>query len=303
MPNLCPIDSQNHEPCAIGQGKGWIGLLQGAGLTAIAQNATAVGIGGLLARTDMGQWIAGSAFATAYYHSDGNGNVTCLMYPNGTLAAKYLYDPFGNMLAQYGSLASANRYRFSSKEWDSNSGLYYYLYRFYDPNLQRWVNRDPLGKKGFDSLSSRAKSSSELTIDRMQAIINAAWSINPILSEEIKTYFMSNEDEMGNNQIFLTINGSVEEFCLNLYVLNGNNCISGLDAFGLYCFQLGKYCEFCIGGKVSGPVKKSLGSPVPSVTEASQAASEEPETTSGSNKIKKGKDKESGFFYLHCCFP
>ncbi len=152
MTNLCPIDSQNHEPCAIGQGKGWIGLLQGAGLPAIAQSATAGGIGGLLARTDMGQWIAGSAFATAYYHSDGNGNVTCLMYPNGTLAAKYLYDPFGNMLSQYGSLASANRYRFSSKEWDPNSGLYYYLYRFYDPNLQRWPNRDPLGEAGFELL-------------------------------------------------------------------------------------------------------------------------------------------------------
>ncbi len=96
----------------------------------------------------MGQWIAGSAFATALYHSDGNGNVTCLMYPNGTLAAKYLYDPFGNMLAEYGSLASANRYRFSSKEWDAASGLYYYLYRFYDPNLQRWPNRDPIEELG-----------------------------------------------------------------------------------------------------------------------------------------------------------
>ena len=153
MPNLCPSDSQDHEPCAIGQGKGWIGLLQGAGLPAIAQSATACGIGGLLARTDMGQWIAGSAFATALYHSDGNGNVTCLMYPNGTLAEKYLYDPFGNMLSQYGNLASANRYRFSSKEWDSNSGLYYYLYRFYDPNLQRWVNRDPIDELGFRLLT------------------------------------------------------------------------------------------------------------------------------------------------------
>ena len=103
----------------------------------------------------MGQWIAGSTFATAFYHSDGNGNVTCLMYPNGTLAAKYLYDPFGNMLSQYGSLASANRYRFSSKEWDAASGLYYYLYRFYDPNLQRWPNRDPImdaGSRVYDQM-------------------------------------------------------------------------------------------------------------------------------------------------------
>jgi RHS repeat-associated protein len=111
--------------------------LQGAG-----------GIGGLLARTDMGQWIGDSSFAHALYHADGNGNVTCLCYANGCLAAKYLYDPFGNTLAQYGSLANVNNYRFSSKEWNANSGLYYYLYRFYDPNLQKWLNRDPLGERG-----------------------------------------------------------------------------------------------------------------------------------------------------------
>ena len=31
---------------------------------------------------------------------------------------------------------------------DPNSGLYYYGYRWYDPNLQRWLNRDPLGEGG-----------------------------------------------------------------------------------------------------------------------------------------------------------
>jgi RHS repeat-associated protein len=43
--------------------------------------------------------------------------------------------------------------RFSSKPWvgfagSATSGLYYYGYRFYDPYLQRWVNRDPIGEFG-----------------------------------------------------------------------------------------------------------------------------------------------------------
>jgi RHS repeat-associated protein len=43
--------------------------------------------------------------------------------------------------------------RFSSKPWvghnGSNSdGLYYYGYRFYEPNLQRWLNRDPIEETG-----------------------------------------------------------------------------------------------------------------------------------------------------------
>jgi RHS repeat-associated protein len=64
------------------------------------------------------------------------------------LAASYRYDPFGNTTSSSGTQASANVYRFSSKELHFNSGLYYYGYRFYDPNLQRWLNRDPLGDVG-----------------------------------------------------------------------------------------------------------------------------------------------------------
>ena len=98
-------------------------------------------IGGLLARTD-------SAGTTAFYHADGNGNVTCRLEGIQTVVAQYLYDPYGNLLSAVGALASTNLYRFSSKEYHPSSGLVYYLYRFYDPNLPRWVNRDPLGEGG-----------------------------------------------------------------------------------------------------------------------------------------------------------
>jgi RHS repeat-associated protein len=51
-------------------------------------------------------------------------------------------------MTQSGNLATANRYRFSSKEVHSQSGMYYYGFRFYEPHLQRWVNRDPIGEFG-----------------------------------------------------------------------------------------------------------------------------------------------------------
>jgi RHS repeat-associated protein len=108
--------------------------LQGAG-----------GIGGLLGRTD--------AHGTTYYHADGGGNVTALMDNRGDVVARYLYAPYGNLIGQWGALADANRYRFSSKEWQFNAGLYYYGYRFYDPNQQRWVNRDPIAEHGGINLS------------------------------------------------------------------------------------------------------------------------------------------------------
>ena len=40
------------------------------------------------------------------------------------------------------------RIRFSSKYFDSETGLYYYGYRFYSPALVRWLSRDPIGEEG-----------------------------------------------------------------------------------------------------------------------------------------------------------
>jgi RHS repeat-associated protein len=100
------------------------------------------GIGGLLARTDHSTFNLQPS--TAFYHADGNGNVTCLVDEQSTVVARYIYDPYGNITASQGSLADANLYRFSSKEFHPQSELVYYLYRYYEPNLQRWINRDPL---------------------------------------------------------------------------------------------------------------------------------------------------------------
>jgi RHS repeat-associated protein len=124
------------------RGRDLSGSLQGAG-----------GIGGLLARTDHHLSTINSPQSTSYYHADGNGNITCLVNTKQVLVAKYIYDPFGNILSQSGSLADANLYRFSSKEFHALSGLVYYLYRFYDPTMQRWLNRDPLanGRLSADS--------------------------------------------------------------------------------------------------------------------------------------------------------
>lgn len=37
---------------------------------------------------------------------------------------------------------------FSTKYFDEETSLYYYGYRYYDPNLGRWLNRDPIQENG-----------------------------------------------------------------------------------------------------------------------------------------------------------
>jgi RHS repeat-associated protein len=106
------------------------------------------GIGGLLARSDHSTLSP----QHAYYYADGNGNVTTLTDTNQTAVARYAYEPFGNVFSISGPLATANLYRFSSKEAHEMSGSVYYLYRYYDPTVQRWMNRDPIAELGGDNL-------------------------------------------------------------------------------------------------------------------------------------------------------
>ena len=90
----------------------------------------------------------GVTYYRAFYHADRGGNVTFLINENNVAGATYRYDPFGRTIGSVATgLATANTYRFSSKEWCGTSALYYYSYRFYDPAVQRWLNRDPLANK------------------------------------------------------------------------------------------------------------------------------------------------------------
>jgi RHS repeat-associated protein len=134
-------DGNNLPVISYTRGRDLSGTLQGAG-----------GIGGLIARTDHRLLLASDSGANDYYHADGGGNITILISTNQVPVARYLYDPFGNILSQSGPLAAANLYRFSSKEQHINSGLSYYLYRFYDHSLHKWLNRDPISESGGNNL-------------------------------------------------------------------------------------------------------------------------------------------------------
>ena len=85
---------------------------------------------------------------TYYYVTDGNKNVMSLIDAAGTKVAEYVYDPFGRLLSSTGELAEINPFRFSSEYHDDETGLVYYNYRYYSPELGRWIKRDPIEEEG-----------------------------------------------------------------------------------------------------------------------------------------------------------
>jgi RHS repeat-associated protein len=85
----------------------------------------------------------------ATYHPtyDGNGNVSEYLDSSGQVTAHFEYDPFGNTVVASGSIGLFD-YRFSTKPRDSETGLFYYGYRYYDPHTGRWPSRDPVEESG-----------------------------------------------------------------------------------------------------------------------------------------------------------
>ena len=82
---------------------------------------------------------------TSYYQADGLGSVTSLSNTSGAIAT-HMYDSFGNLTASTGSLV--NPFRYTARESDSETGLYYYRARYYDPSSGRFISEDPIGFSG-----------------------------------------------------------------------------------------------------------------------------------------------------------
>jgi RHS repeat-associated protein len=83
---------------------------------------------------------------TNYYLADGLGSITALTNAAGAVVASYAYGSFGNVVNSTGSLENSLRY--TGREWDSETGLYYYRARYYDPSIGRFLTEDPIAFMG-----------------------------------------------------------------------------------------------------------------------------------------------------------
>ena len=82
----------------------------------------------------------------SYFHADGLGSITSLTNGSGQLAASYVYDAFGNLTASTGTVT--NPFQYTGREFDSETGLYYYRARYYDSAVGRFLSEDPVGFAG-----------------------------------------------------------------------------------------------------------------------------------------------------------
>ncbi len=88
-----------------------------------------------------------STEAKAYYYiSDHLSTAQLLTNDTGEVVWQGDYSPFGDVNIIIDEVG--NNFRFPGQYFDAESGLYYNWHRFYDPEMGRYINADPIGLAG-----------------------------------------------------------------------------------------------------------------------------------------------------------
>jgi RHS repeat-associated protein len=99
-----------------------------------------------------------------YYHYDGLGSVTNLTDATGATVESYAYDVFGKPSV---TSSVGNAKMFTGRDYDKETGLYYYRARMYSPELGRFLQTDPIGYAGGINLYAYCKNNSTNFVDPM----------------------------------------------------------------------------------------------------------------------------------------
>lgn len=89
----------------------------------------------------LARWQPGSG--TAWYLTDALGTIRDIVNAAGQLIDHIDYTAFGAILSETNP-STGDRFKFTGREYDAGTGLYYYRARYYDPVLGRFLGEDPL---------------------------------------------------------------------------------------------------------------------------------------------------------------
>ncbi len=80
--------------------------------------------------------------STSYFHSDHLGSTSVLTDSNGVSEQDVAYYPYGDTRSNTGTADVP--YKYTGKEQDDSTGLYFYEGRYYDPVLGRFISPDTI---------------------------------------------------------------------------------------------------------------------------------------------------------------
>ena len=84
---------------------------------------------------------------TFFYHSDHLGSTSYITDDKANITQYDAYLPYGELLVDEHSSSEDLPYKFNGKQFDDETGLYYYGARYMNPVISLWYGVDPLAEK------------------------------------------------------------------------------------------------------------------------------------------------------------
>ena len=99
-----------------------------------------------LARAAKNNFQEGDAYEKMqfYYHPDHLGSSSYITNLEGEVVQHIEYVPFGEVFVEERNNIWNTPYLFNAKEFDEETGLYYYGARYYEPKVSLWISVDPI---------------------------------------------------------------------------------------------------------------------------------------------------------------
>ena len=105
------------------------------------REATAAATVDLLTGLGIDEYLTRTTGGTSeYLLSEALGSTIALADGSGAVATAYSYEPFGTATAS--GTSSSNEFGYTGRE-DDGTGVRYYRARYYHPQLQRFISKDP----------------------------------------------------------------------------------------------------------------------------------------------------------------
>jgi RHS repeat-associated protein len=121
----------------------------------VANRVVSLNVDEVFVRTD-----GSGSFSTL---SDAQNSLIAESDASGSIVREAAYEPFGRTTISGGP--SQNAFLYTGREWDADSGLYYYRARYYDPMVGRFTSEDPVGFGGGSDFYAYALNSPVNLID------------------------------------------------------------------------------------------------------------------------------------------
>ena len=87
---------------------------------------------------------------TFFYHCDHLGSTSYITDDKANITQYDAYLPYGELLVDEHSSSEDLPYKFNGKQFDEETGMYYYGARYYEPKLSLWMSVDPFAEKARD---------------------------------------------------------------------------------------------------------------------------------------------------------